>query len=186
MLKKFVEGLLFGCGFSIAFVVIWLLVWMLVLPLLLDAGIGGSASVTHSERIYHGLGMGDGSSADREPEPILQFYEMTLEEQIQHASVIAVASYEDSPEGEQKVIIREFLKKDPGVIIHYDIGDEYRFFGSLSREDAHAGDGMVIFFTGSPASFRMSSTFTGERIHGLGDLPLALLREKCAQAEASD
>jgi hypothetical protein len=46
------------------------------------------------------------------------------------------------------------------------------------------GDGVVIFFTGSPASMSMSMSFSGDRIHGLGDIPLQLFKQKCEEPSA--
>jgi hypothetical protein len=43
---------------------------------------------------------------------------------------------------------------------------------------------MVMFFTGSPATMRMSMTYFGDRVHSLGDLPIELLRQKCEEPNA--
>ena len=43
---------------------------------------------------------------------------------------------------------------------------------------AAMGDGEVVFFTGSPAMMQLAMSYSEDRIRGLGDMPLALLREK--------
>lgn len=78
-----------------------------------------------------------------------------------------------------KAVITEFLKKDANVTIYYGMGDEYPSSSYYPKEKTGYGDGVVIFFTGSPAMIKMSMTYSGDRIHGLGDLPVELLRKKC-------
>ena len=53
-----------------------------------------------------------------------------------------------------------------------------------SDDEAIFGDGAVVFFMGSPATMKMAVTYTGDRIHGLGDIPIELLREKCKEDSA--
>jgi hypothetical protein len=107
-----------------------------------------------------------------------------LEEQIRQASVIALAKYEKSPDGKMKAVIRELLKKESGTTIYYSIGDEYPSSSYYPSENRSYGDGVVIFFTGSPARMGMSMTFTGNRISGMGDLPVELFRKKCKEPQA--
>lgn len=106
---------------------------------------------------------------------------MPIEEQIKASSVIALARYEKSADGKMRAIIKDFLKKAPGTTIYYDVGEEYANSSYYPKENTSYGDGVIIFFTGSPATMRMSMTFSGDRISGLGDLPLALFRKKCEQ-----
>src|SRR5688572_25529893 len=107
------------------------------------------------------------------------FHELPLEEQIRAASVIALVRYEPASGGKVKAVIKEFLKKDPGVELHYNIGDEYAHASHYAGGGSDHGDGVIVFFVGSPAEMRMSTTYSGDRIRGLGDIPLELFREKC-------
>ncbi len=80
-----------------------------------------------------------------------------------------------------KAVIKEFLKKEPGTTIYYSVGDVYESMHHAPIENTSYEDGLIIFFTGSPATMKMSMTYSGNRIHGLGDLPIELLKNKCAQ-----
>lgn len=113
--------------------------------------------------------------------PSKQFYDLPIEEQIQNASLIAVARYEQAPDGRMKAIITDILKKDPDAISYYAIGDEHPSSSYYPSEKSSRGDGVILFFTGSPVSMRLSMTYEGDRIRGLGDMPLALFRKKCSE-----
>lgn len=112
-----------------------------------------------------------------------QFYELPIEEQIQQASQIIVASYEEAPDGRMKAIITDILKKDPGTVSYYDIGDEHPSSSYYPSEKSSYGDGVIIFFTDSPATMKLSMTYEGDRIRGLGDMPMALFRAKCSEQQ---
>lgn len=104
------------------------------------------------------------------------FHDWPIEKRIEMASVIAIARH--VTEGSRvKAIISEILKQKPGARFYYKVGDEYAPGGHFLKEGTHYGDGQLIFFTGSPASMRYSVTFTGDRIGGMGDMPLEMLRE---------
>ena len=109
------------------------------------------------------------------------FHSLPIEEQIQQATLIAVAEYEEGDDGRTRAIIREILKKEPGTVSYFDVGDEHPMSSYYGAPDRSRGDGVVIFFLGSPATMRLSMSFEGERIRSLGDMPLALLREKCRE-----
>ncbi len=104
------------------------------------------------------------------------FHEWPLERQIQKASVIAIARYEKD-NGRLKCVISEILKQAPDTKFYYKVGDEYRPSSVYPRDNASYGDGQIIFFTGSPAFMRYSCSFEGDRIGGLGDMPIDVLRE---------
>ena len=112
------------------------------------------------------------------------FHELSLEDQIKQASVIAIAKYQKSSDGKMKAIINEFLKKEPGTTIYYNIGDEYPGSSYYTKENTMYGDGIIIFFTGSPAIMKMSMTYSGDRIRSLGDIPIELFRKKCKDNNA--
>jgi hypothetical protein len=122
-------------------------------------------------------------SFNRIIEPEVQFYDLPLEEQIAKASVIAVARYEAAPDGRMRAIISEILKKESGTVFYYKVGDEHPSSSYFPRENERHGEGLVIFFEGSPATIRLSMSFDGDRIRSLGDLPLELLRNKCLDQE---
>lgn len=176
MLRKFAEGLVFGGGFAVSFIAVWYLAAYLVTPLLASR-MEQEANRHLSERGRTPLPAEPGTeSAVESGKP---FHELGIDEQIKQSSVIALARYERASDGQMKAIIKEFLKKDPTVQIYYNVGDEYKSSSYYPREKTSYGDGVVIFFTGSPATMRMSMTYSGNRIGGLGDIPLELFRNKC-------
>lgn len=183
MLKKFTEGLIFGGGFAISFVVVWYVAAYLITPMFLE-----TKFEEETTRKLSGLGVSAAPSSPAATEatgaPTVPFHELGLEDQIKTASVIALARYERGPDGKMKAVIKEFLKKDPGVTIYYNIGDDYPSASYVPKANTSYGDGVVIFFVGSPAMMRMSMSYSGDRIHGLGDLPVELLRNKCKQPGA--
>jgi hypothetical protein len=61
--------------------------------------------------------------------------------------------------------------------------DEYSAASYYPKQGTSHGDGIVIFFDGSPAMMRLSMSYSGDRIQSLGDMPLELLRAKCEKDE---
>lgn len=175
MSKKFTEGLIFGAGFGISFIAISYIAAYLIYPMFMGGQLkSGKTPSSVSEIQTPALKNAQISTNDGIP-----FHQLKLEEQIEKSSVIAIAKYEPSSDGKMKAIIKEFLKKEPGVIIYYQIGDEYQASSYYPKENTNYGDGIVMFFTGSPATMRMSMTYSGNRIHSLGDIPLELFKKKC-------
>lgn len=174
---------MFGSGFAISFVIVWYIAAYLVNPLFVETQLGytGSGQSSNAQTtVPSSVSTQNETFGDR----ALPFHELELEEQIREASVVALARYEPSTDGKVKAIIREFLKKDPDTIFYYDIGDEYESSSYYPKSNTSYGNGIIIFFTGSPATMRMSMTYSGDRIRGLGDLPVELLRKKCKEAGA--
>lgn len=175
MLRKFIEGLVFGAGFAIAVIIIGLVGASAMFSMRPSSRWSASYSVPMNDT--HGTDEGDGRP----------FYELPIEEQIEEASVIAVARFEPAEDGRRKAVMTELLKRKEGTTFHYDVGDEYSPASYYPKEGMSYGDGIVIFFEGSPAMMRRSMTYSGDRIGGLGDMPLKLFRDKCGpEAEATD
>lgn len=178
MFKKFAEGLVFGAGFTISFIILWYVAAFLVQPALTESQLE-SISKEHPSVIrdkpYSPLSERDVNSEVAK----IPFHELNIDNQIEQSSVIALAKYEPQPDGRVKAIITEFLKKEPDTTIYYNVGDEYPSASYFPKDNTSYGDGVVIFFTGSPATMRMSMSYSGNRISGLGDIPLALFRDKC-------
>ena len=179
MLKKFSEGFVFGMGFSTSFMLVWYISAYLVFPRILGVQIQKTISKIESTVPHQ-----SSSLPQSVGKPYKQFHELKLEEQIKQASVIAIVKYEKSTDGKTKAIIKEFLKKEPKTTIYYNVGDEVPGLSVNSDDEAIFGDGAIVFFTGSPATMKMAVTYTGDRIHGLGDIPIDLLREKCKEDSA--
>ena len=117
-----------------------------------------------------------GSSENVSLEQYNNFGDWPVEKRIQAASVIAIGRYQKS-DSTLKCIISEVLKQKSDAAFYYKVGDEFPHGNQHIRENTTYGDGQILFFTGSPATFRFSCSFTGDRIGGLGDMPLSQLRE---------
>ena len=140
MLKKLVDGLVFGAGFGISLALVWFIATSVLLP---------HAASSHKGPPPSSIArIGEDDSREVEP-PEALFHELPIEEQIKAASVIALASYEPGDDGRMKAVLKEFLKKDPDVTFYYDLGDEYRSSSYYPKPGTSYGDGVVIFFEGS-------------------------------------
>lgn len=178
MFKKFAEGLVFGGGFGISFVLVWYIAAYLIYPMFVGPQIHKSVSKQLSE-IESQTPPSATSRSHIFETPGKPFHELSLDNQIKQASVIAIAKYEKSPDGKMKAIIKEFLKKEPDTTIYYNIGDEYPGSSYYPKENTMYGDGVIVFFAGSPATMKMSMTYSGDRIRSLGDIPIELFKKKC-------
>jgi len=177
MLSKFKDGIVFGAGFGISFVFIWYLSSYLIYPSLVSSQL----EVANKEIEKQGFNIPPSSYKETpriSEEPKVQFYELGPEEKIEEASVIVLANYEEGENGKLKVIMKEFLKYVPGTDFYYSLGDEYKSSSFYPRENTNYGDGMVIFFAGSPAFMKSSMTHADGRIRGMGDMPIELIRSK--------
>ena len=177
-MRKVLDGVLFGLGFGVTFLtMVYFGFFFVSAPQMFESetfevspnsvtpgSLGGSTSLTERSTQEH----------DRSP-----FYELDIDDKIEYASVIALAEYRPASDGAMRAVITDILKKEEDVVFYYEVGDEYANGSYYPQENADRGDGLVIFFTGSPASTRSSMTYRGERITGLGDMPLKLLRQKC-------
>jgi hypothetical protein len=101
---------------------------------------------------------------------------------VARASVILLTAYQDDGT-RNKAVVAEILKQDPNVTLYYSVGDEYPILSFDKKKDMSCGDGQVVFMVGSPASMASAYGFTNGRIGGLGDMPLARLREMVKQDE---
>lgn len=186
MLRKFFEGWVFGAGFGIAFLAIAFIGLSAVFSLgpLQKGPVMGS--VREEATPWHGpagltIHSGVMKGATSHPAEELPFYELPLEEKIARSSVIALARYQPAPDGRMRAVLTDLLKKDEGTQFFYQVGDEYSPGSYYPQEGRSHGDGMVIFFSGSPAMMKMSMSYFGDRIASLGDMPMALFRNKCSE-----
>ncbi|MHB8729920.1 MAG: hypothetical protein ACYC9K_12935 [Sulfuricaulis sp.] len=183
MLKKFTEGLVYGGGFAISFIAVWYIAVYLISPMFIASRFEQEVN-KHLSETGAKTQTPNKSDVGTFHEPGKPFYELGIEEQIKKSSVIALARYERSSDGRMKAVLKEFLKKEPNVTIYYNIGDEYKTSSYYPKDKTDYGDGVVIFFTGSPATMQMSMTYSGDRIHSLGDIPLELFKKKCKEPNA--
>lgn len=109
--------------------------------------------------------------------PHENFHEFPIEKKIAAASVVAIAKYQREDE-KLKCVISEILKHSPDTAFYYKVGDEYPECSRYPRPDVSYGEGMVMFFVGNPAQSRYSTSIYENRLPGVGDMPIDLLRRK--------
>jgi hypothetical protein len=178
MSNKFMEGLVFGAGFSVAFIIISYTADLAISPALFNYKLK-HVTIPPSIQMNHSIPSSNVGSLLPRPENKRPFHELSPEEQISSASAIALATYVKQPDGRMAAIIHEFLKKNDGITIYYKVGDEYPEMSYYPSEKNKYGDGVIVFFAGSPATMQSAMTYSGNRIHSLGDMPLELLKSKC-------
>jgi len=168
VLKKFFSGAIFGAGFSIVTLCLYT-VWMFyMLPSLIDKNMSSEIVLTEN------------------PNPIQNFTntqnfdELSVDEKIELATAIIIVKFEEDKNGNYKSVVDEILKKEEGVELYYNIGEEYENNSHYKVSNKFVPSRAIVFMQGNPASMRFSTTFNGDRIRGLGGITLALLREKCS------
>jgi len=105
-----------------------------------------------------------------------QFSHLSPEKQVQISTVIALATYVKS-DSTLKCVNSEILKHAPDTAFYYKVGDEFRPDSHRTSEGTDYGDGQILFFTGSPARLEIAVAVHGDRISGMGDMPVSMLRE---------
>ena len=104
------------------------------------------------------------------------FHDLPAEQKVARASAILLISYQKDGD-RYKAVVAEVLKLDPGVELHYNVGDEMVMYSYYPSDDSSRGEGQVVFMLGSPAEMRSSYSFDHGRIGGMGDMPIGKLRE---------
>ena len=154
-------------------------VWALVLVVALTAALYVVAYVPWLMSMWSGPGSDQprAGGAYRSITPHERFHEYSIDEKIAASSVIVIAKH--AKEGEKlKCVISEVLKHSPDTAFHYKVGDEYPECSRYPRPNVSYGDGMLMFFTGNPAQHRYSTSIFEDRLSGVGDMPVELLRRK--------
>src|SRR5690606_5431057 len=125
------------------------------------------------------FGISESPVSNSTPTQEFSFRELSIDEKIDKASVIAVAEFQPQEDGVHAAIITEILKQDDNVEFFYSVGDEYTPSSYYPIERQDRGDGVIIFFSGNPATMHFTTTYRGERVTGLADIPIALFKQKC-------
>jgi len=105
-----------------------------------------------------------------------EFDGLSPEQRVQSASVIALAQWQRSGPT-LRCVISEILKQTPDTKFYYKVGDEFRAGNQRATENADFGDGLVLFFAGSPARLQETVAYRHDRITGMGDMSIPTLRE---------
>lgn len=172
MIKKFLSGVVFGAGFTVAVLAIYT-VWMFfVLPPMIVKGFDAEL---HSGRV-----LTEGGGVPHESVHTPDFHKLSVDEKIDLSTAIIIVRYEKDENGAYRSIVEDILKKKDEVELYYNVGDVYEESSHYTVSDGFVPNRAIVFMQGNPAGMRFSTTFEGERIQGLGGIPLALLREKCS------
>ncbi len=181
MLKRFIDGLVFGSGFTVSLLAVWYVVSVVIVPKFY----GPSVEYTEMESLPETGKTRYESRPAMDYGSVQSFIDLSVDEQIEQASAIALAEHKPAPDGQMKAIIYDFIKKDASTDIHYKIGDEFPSASYYPRENSVSADGIVIFFNENPARMKSYMPYYGDRVAGLGDIPLQLLRDKCDDASSN-
>jgi len=165
MFNKFTEGLAFGGGFGVSFLIVWYLAAYFISPMLIESQVYETTPQTSTQK--------------DNKKPKVPFHELSNDNLIKQSSVIALAEFEPSADGRMKAIIKEFLKMEPGTKTYFKVGDEHPSSSYYPKEGLSHGDGVIIFYKGSPAKYKRTSSFYDGRIPSFGDIPLELFKKKC-------
>lgn len=176
MLNKFISGIVFGAGFSLSFVTIYT-VWMVwAVPAVFNYSAVNTESVVSQTNDSDGLPQ----YTDDLSSYIKDFDKLTVDDKIKNSTAILLTEYMIDDEGNYINSVVEILKQESGVELYYQIGDKYETYGNYEIDDEYRPKGYIVFMGGNPATMRFSVSYSGDRISGLSDIPLALLRNKCS------
>ncbi len=181
MFKRFIDGLVFGAGLSISFVVVWVISTTLLLPFVLEntyEGLSNTSIPAPSEPT---------SSRDwaSESGDVAPYHQPTIDERIAESSAIALAVYEKSTDGRMRAVITEYLKLEKGTEIKFSVSDEHPVSSYYPVEGESRGDGLIIFFKGSPAAWSGTTSVYDGLLKGMNNIPLELFREKCVEGTSN-
>ncbi len=184
MLKDIRSGFSFGIGFAIATLIIYygfsFLYTQFMFPGTFSPTMSDEevAEFNKSYEEFYGEKL-------RATDFVEGFNEMSIDEQIQHSSMIVAGRYIKNDEGLYEAIVEDVLKNSgvkgykPG-----DIADEASTYSLSSYTDN--SQRFLIFYTGGSESrkprMQMSMTFSGDRIGGLKSIPYELFKSKCENA----
>ena len=112
-------------------------------------------------------------------EPQRPFHDLPPREMIERASAILLV--EHHADGDKlRAVVTEVLKRTADTTLYYEVGDEFHHLSRAVLDDHAYGEGSVVFLVGSPASMRTAYSFSGDRLLGLGGMPLEELRARAA------
>ena len=171
MLKNIMNGLIWGVGFSISTATILSLWLLFVLPEILSHGI------TTTEIPYQ-------PAQNTQSVPFVDdFSELSLDDKITKSTAIIATKVEKNDEGKYQSRVTEILKKQDGVELYYEVGeifdDDHPYLDEYESKKIAVPEGFIVFMSENPATMQFSTSYSGERIRGLGNISFALLRKKC-------
>lgn len=159
--------------------------WILVVVLVVSHGLPWLTYLLQSPRSWSfaaGQRSEDELGATEDEVPYdNQFHARPVEEKVERATAILRTRLETTGERHREVVA-EIIKQKPGIRLYYQVGDEYERLSHLATPDCEGceSDGQVVFMVGNPANMVYSTTYRGDRVGTLGDMPINELRRLAA------
>jgi len=178
VLNKFISGLVLGLGFSVSFTVVVSLWFFLIMPNLISSQPMAIKSTSTTLPV------------DNEYPYIENFHKLPVEDKIANSTAIIVTKISKNEGGIYQTIVSEILKKQDDIELYYkqgDIFEDHSDYNDYEKNNRHIPEGFIVFMRGTPAQMKYSTSYSGgERISSLGDIPMALFREKCDKPKANE
>ena len=152
MFSIFKKGLIFGAGFIISAITVGYLAISLFVGFIYESD--ETEGYQWSSRTY------DSQS----------FEGTTLEEKIELSSAIFIAKFEETDNGFVTAVVTDIIKTTPDAELKYSVGDIYPDASYYKEDNVRHGDGVVIFFAGSPGKQKMTFNYSNNRIGGLNNI----------------
>jgi len=171
VIRNIANGFMWGVGFSISTSIILSLWLIIALPKLLSLETSA-------------MEISQSPETKTETVPFINdFGKLSLDEKIAKSTAIIVTKIEKNDAGKYQSKVSEILKKQDNVELYYEVGDIYDkppYFDEYESLNRTVPEGFIIFMSDNPARMRYSTSYSGERVGSLGNISLALLRQKCA------
>jgi len=162
-------------------IAVWTLVFVTIIDVALTVG-GWLVPLFFTSHVVSMSGGATHSSFPYSSGPA--FHTLSLDQKVSTASMILVVRYERDGD-RMKAVVADVLKKPAGGADTYEVGAEYPDGMYYPSEGLDHGSGEVVFFAGDPPTMMYSTTYDShDRIGGLGQMPLAKLKELVASKSA--
>lgn len=107
---------------------------------------------------------------------------LSFEEKAKRASVVLITENRQE-DGLVRAYIREELKRKPGTVFQYKVGEVYPPLTLTPKENTSYGDGSLVLLSGSPAREQESMSIFGGNVAALENMPLSKVRQVIAEAK---
>ena len=159
MIKKLLDGFLFGIGFAVAYFTLSLVSSFAITPHIIDHLADSSVNSIDIDSIN--------TASDRR-----HFRNKQTTEKIKESTAIVLVQFKPQDDGRLAGIITKILKTTPGVEFVFSEGDEHPASSFYPKPDKSYGSGSIVFFTGDPPMMQLSAYFYGDQIPMLNDMSL--------------
>jgi hypothetical protein len=144
MFKRFLDGLVWGSGFSMAVVAV------VFLAISINTGLTDeeelAALVEARDRVYE------------------DFSNLSVKERVSMSSVALIVNFSKDDSYKYRATVEEIIKVSPGMSFEYKIGDRYPEADYTSSTSKPYGEKALIMLVGPRARYRTSAYFDGETV----------------------